>query len=74
MGSLSTPIASNEVSSPPSDIQAILNDLVVKGKALSQGDSSVRKTMLADARSLMFALETPIEAVLRIAWAYVSFR
>ncbi|KAI9839332.1 MAG: hypothetical protein M1837_002217 [Sclerophora amabilis] len=51
------------------DVSQILEVIASDGKAWLQRDEPARKRLLAAAQSLTLALETPAEAVLRIAWA-----
>ncbi|KAI9871139.1 MAG: hypothetical protein M1830_003279, partial [Pleopsidium flavum] len=50
-------------------IPTLLGNIASNGNALSQGDTNARTDLLVAARELCLALETPVEAVLRIAWA-----
>jgi len=54
------------------NLSTLLEEVASKGKSLVDGDPEVRKELLATTRSLFLALETPIEAILRMEWAEVS--
>ena len=56
----------------PVPINSLLEEVASKGKALTSGDLSIRKSLLSSVRALCLALETPIESVLRMEWAEVS--
>ena len=69
----STPFSSSfKEIPPPFDVPHLLEDITSNAKVGSQGDEKARKKALAAARSLCLALETPPEAIVRIAWAEVS--
>ncbi|KAL2076176.1 hypothetical protein VTL71DRAFT_1119 [Oculimacula yallundae] len=55
----------------PTDVARLLQQVAVKGKSLLGGNNilATREELLADARSLCNALETPMEAILRQGWA-----
>ncbi|MCJ1306215.1 hypothetical protein MMC08_009033, partial [Hypocenomyce scalaris] len=66
----STPFSSSfKEIPPPFDVPHLLEDITSNAKVGSQGDEKARKKALAAARSLCLALETPPEAIVRIAWA-----
>ena len=71
MSGTSIPSPAPELPSP-FDIPGLLEDITSNGKALAGGDASARKKLLTAARTLGFALESPVEAILRIAWSEVS--
>ena len=58
---------------PTRDVSYLLDEIASNGKSLTQGNSKARKNALNAARELCFALETPVEAIIRICWAQVSF-
>jgi hypothetical protein len=66
---------SNEHSSPfeePDEISRLV-DLVSKlGTSSKLREAKTRKALIAASRSLILALETPMEALLRMYWAEVS--
>ena len=55
-------------------VSALLEQAVLQNKSLTEGDAGSRKDLLATARSLCNALETPMEAVLRMGWGDVRSR
>ena len=55
------------------DVSALLEQALLQNKSLKAGNTRARKDLLATARSLCHALETPIEAVLRMGWGEVRF-
>ena len=55
-------------------VSALLEQAVLQNKSLTEGDARSRKELLATARSLCNALETPMEAVLRMGWGDVRSR
>ena len=57
---------------PSRDVPHLLDKIASNGKFFVQGDAKARKKALAAARELCFALETPVEAIIRICWAEVS--
>ncbi|KAI9848794.1 MAG: hypothetical protein M1838_000375 [Thelocarpon superellum] len=50
-------------------VPALLEDIAAQGKAWLQDDPQARKLLISRARSLITALETPPEAVIRLCWA-----
>ena len=56
------------------DADSILKAIMVEGQKLAQKDSSARTNLIAQARSLIAALETPMEYLLQITWANVSLK
>ena len=71
MVDLPDPIAAHTASEPPS-VSELLERVSSKGKNIQDGGDKARKELLATARSLCLALETPIESILRMEWAEVS--
>ena len=63
--------SSNEPASSPK-VRALLEDVFSNGLSLAHGEVNARRELLVTVRSLFFELETPVEAILRIAWAEVS--
>ena len=57
---------------PTRSVPYLLEEIASKGRSFTQGDTKARKKALAAARELCFALETPVEAIIRICWAEVS--
>ena len=56
----------------PFDIAALVNEIGHSGDLLAQGfNEAARKQCLAAARSLSYALETPLDSVLRLNYAEV---
>lgn len=53
------------------DVESILRDIDVSGKALSHDQDGARRALITKARSLIAALETPSEAIIWMAWAEV---
>ena len=55
------------------EVATILENIAESGKALSHdgAGAEIRRELLASARSLILALETPVESITRIAWAEV---
>ena len=65
-------IASNMTFSPnPYDIPALLQEIEANGKKIGEGGAQFRQQCLAAARALCYALETPMESILRTHWAEV---
>lgn len=60
--------SSNEPASSPK-VRALLEDVFSNGLSLAHGEVNARRELLVTVRSLFFELETPVEAILRIAWA-----
>jgi hypothetical protein len=54
-----------------STIAPLLEQVKAQNEALQRGDLHARKQMLGLVRSLYLAIETPMEAVLRMTWAEV---
>ena len=67
-------MASHSTSTPTlgSDVTSLLDSIAAKGKALSHNEEGSREALIADARSLIAALETPMEAITWIIWAEVD--
>ena len=59
------------MSSTPYDIPALVRKINIGSKILGERTGEARRMCLDAARSLTFALETPIESILRTAWAEV---
>jgi len=59
------------VSSQSPNFSGILDEITVYGYSLLQQKAGAREALSAKARSLIAALETPIEAITWIAWAEV---
>ena len=59
------------MSSSPYDIPALVETISTASKNLGKDSREARRQCLDAARSLIFALETPIESILRTAWAEV---
>ncbi|KAH8812941.1 S-adenosyl-L-methionine-dependent methyltransferase [Xylogone sp. PMI_703] len=53
----------------PTSVAALLDQVNSQGTAFAQGNNSMWKDLLKTVRSLYLALETPIEAILRMEWA-----
>lgn len=49
----------------------LLKDVAIKGEAFSRSEEGAREALIASARSLIMALETPMEAVTWMIWAEV---
>ena len=54
------------------DVATLLRQLAAKGSNFVDGNSKSRGELLEIARSLCIALETPMEAILRMGWAQVT--
>lgn len=54
------------------DVPTLLQQLAAKGSNFVDGNSKSRGELLEIARSLCIALETPMEAILRMGWAQVT--
>ena len=51
------------------EIPALVNTIVLRERAyVATGDDEIRVRMLESVRSLLFALETPREAMIRTCW------
>jgi hypothetical protein len=57
----------------PTQIAALLGQLNVDGKEYLETNPQARLKMLETARSLVYALETPREAIVRHCWSEVCF-
>ena len=53
------------------NVGAVLKEIASKGEAFSQKEPGARESLIASARSLIAALETPMETVLWMIWAEV---
>ena len=60
------------MSSTPYDVPALLKAIDTYGKNVGKNKGEARRQCLAAARELCYALETPIESILRVSWAEVS--
>jgi len=59
-------------SNSPEKVPGLLKDILANGLAFSMDhDASARSTLLDAARSLVHALETPREAMIRYCWSQV---
>ena len=52
-------------------IQDTLREIEIGGQLLSKGQDGARTELITKARSLIAALETPIETIIWMAWAEV---
>lgn len=59
------------MSSTPYDIPALVENISKTSKALGKDNGEARRQCLEAARSLTFALEVPIETIVRHGWAEV---
>ena len=55
----------------PGEIQDLLNDVDKTGQAFLAGQNAARTGLIAKARSLIAALESPVESITWMAWAEV---
>lgn len=58
----------------PYNVPDLLEQIQIAGKDVDNDDGESRRQCLQAARSLVFALETPSEAILRNTWAEVCTR
>lgn len=57
----------------PQEVPALLKKIAASGEVFIAGqDEEVRADLLDTARSLVYALETPREAMIRVCWAQVT--
>ena len=54
------------------NVESLLKEISANGATLSNEDDASRQQCLAAARSLCYALETPLEVILRLNYAEVS--
>ena len=54
------------------DITSLLQDIQAKGKAIEPNDDRSRQALLASAKALVSALESPAERLAKISWHEVS--
>ncbi len=59
------------MSSTPYDIPALVRRITAASNNVGKDDGEARRQCLDAARSLTFALETPVESLLRSVWAEV---
>ena len=59
------------MSSTPYDISALVDKINATSKDLGKDTGEARRQCLDSARLLSFALETPVESILRNVWAEV---
>ena len=59
------------MSSTPYDITALISNINTTSEGIGQDNGESRRECLNAARSLCFALETPIESILRHTFAEV---
>lgn len=55
----------------PHDLQSLMQEINSHGNAFSNGRTDARLRLVAAAQSLVQAMETPQEAMLRYIWAQV---
>ena len=53
------------------NVTALLQDIALVGEALAQKREGAREQLISNARRLVAALETPVEAITWMAWAEV---
>lgn len=56
----------------PQEVPRLLNEITSHGVFFLEDDQKARFKLLEDARSLVNALETPRESMIRYCWAQVS--
>lgn len=54
------------------EVPRLLEEVAQHGKAFAQNDPQARLKLLESARNLLYALETPREAMIRYCWSQVS--
>lgn len=59
------------MSTTPYDIPALVEKINITSNDLGKDTGEARRQCLDAARSLSFALETPVESILRNVWAEV---
>lgn len=59
------------MSSTPYDISGLIKKISTTGNSLGKDTGEPRRQCLDAARALIFALETPVESILRHGWAEV---
>ncbi|KAL9612354.1 MAG: hypothetical protein Q9167_003041 [Letrouitia subvulpina] len=69
MGSINDSNFGHEAPLPP-ETTSLLEAVINKGENLHSGDPNARHELLEASRALYLSLQTPIEAILNIAWAY----
>ena len=57
---------------PAFDVTALLDNIALVGEAFSQKKAGAREQLILNARRLVAALETPVEAITWMAWAEVK--
>ena len=76
MGQLENGIVANGqiaiTANAPQNVPRLLEEVAFHGNALIQDDPKARMKLLDAARSLVTALETPREAMIRYCWSQVS--
>ena len=65
-----TPFAPHEAK-PTRNVPHLLEEIASNGRSFALGNPKARKKALAAGRELCLALETPVEAIIRICWAEV---
>lgn len=69
MGSIDDSNFGHEAPLPP-ETTSLLEAVISKGKNLHSGNHNARHELLEASRALYLSLQTPVEALLSIAWAY----
>lgn len=59
--------------STPYNIPALVEKINATSNILAEDNGEARRQCLDAARSLCFALETPVESILKSCWAEVGF-
>jgi hypothetical protein len=57
---------------PVVDVTSLLQDIHAKGKEVEANDDQSRQALLASAKALVSALESPAERIAKISWHEVS--
>jgi hypothetical protein len=57
---------------PVADVTSLLQDIQAKGKEIEPNDDRSRQALLASAKALVSALESPAERIAKISWHEVS--
>jgi hypothetical protein len=64
--------AVNTMAVPVADVTSLLQDIQAKGNEIELKDDQSRQALLASAKALVSALESPAERIAKISWHEVS--
>ena len=66
-------LAVDTMAVPVADVTSLLQDIQAKGKEIESNNERSKQALLASAKALVSALESPAERIAKISWHEVSW-